>query len=100
MSTLNFYRPSIVVNSFASSGIYPINRAVIFDDHLKTGLTFNTDSEQLEKDYTQKESSDHAESQCLNEKVFKTYLSVLKTSVKEKYEKRQAEGYNLNNEHK
>lgn len=90
----DFYRPNIVVNSFASSGIYPVNRAVISDDQLKTGLTFNPDDEQTENDSKQKEaeSSDHVESQSINEKVFNTYVSVLKTPVKEKYRKRQEIG--------
>lgn len=93
----DFYRPNIVVNSFASSGIYPVNKAVISDDQLKTGLTFNPDDEQTENDSKQKEaeSSHHVESQSINEKVFNTYVSELKTPVKKKYMKRQEEGYNV-----
>lgn len=95
----DFYRPSIVVNSFKSSGIYPVNRAVISDDQLKTGLTFNlADDDQTEivqHEPKKAGTSEQAGSQDINEKVFNTYVSVLKTPVKEKYKKRQEKGYNV-----
>ena len=38
------------MNSFASSGIYPVNRAGISDEQLMTDLTFNPDDEEAEKE--------------------------------------------------
>lgn len=35
-----FYKPSIVVNSFHSAGLYPVNLDVITCEQLKTNLTF------------------------------------------------------------
>ncbi|KAH3883174.1 hypothetical protein DPMN_007127 [Dreissena polymorpha] len=39
--------PLTVVNSFWSSGIYPIDSAVITSTHLKTGLTNSQKTESL-----------------------------------------------------
>lgn len=82
------------MNSFASSGIYPVNRAVISDEQLKTGLIFNPDDEETEKETVQSEAgpSEPTENESISVKVFNTYVSVLTTPAKEKYHKRQEEG--------
>ncbi|XP_053394427.1 uncharacterized protein LOC123524787 isoform X2 [Mercenaria mercenaria] len=38
---LLFYKPLILINSFISSGIYPVNSTVIKDSDLKHGLTYS-----------------------------------------------------------
>lgn len=47
---LLFYKPLTVINSFKTSGIYPVNANAVSKDQLKTGITF---SETQEKDQTE-----------------------------------------------
>ena len=38
-----FYKPLTFINSFKSSGIYPVDSKVISDNQLKPGLTYVAD---------------------------------------------------------
>ena len=79
----DFYIPNIVVNSFNSSRMYPVTRAVISDNQLKTGLTFKLadedQTENVQNEPTKAGTSEQAGSQDINDKVFNTYVNVLKT---------------------
>jgi hypothetical protein len=45
---LNFYKPLTVVNSFKSTGIFPIDRSKISESHLKPAMTFQSLSSEKE----------------------------------------------------
>ncbi|KAH3801198.1 hypothetical protein DPMN_154845 [Dreissena polymorpha] len=90
----DFYKPSTVVISFRSSGIYPVNRAVIVDAQLKTNYTF---SEPIEKksDKNNEDLGQEKGAVDVHEKVFHVFESVLSTPVTRKYEQRINEKYDV-----
>lgn len=105
---LLFYKPLTVINSFKSSGIYPVDGNAISDDQLTSGLTF---AEMIPDNpvTTIGVPDDQSESSKQEEKLdskkvgeeermkiaFEAYQSVLNTPVREKYGRRIQEGYGV-----
>ncbi|KAJ8304426.1 hypothetical protein KUTeg_018009 [Tegillarca granosa] len=98
----DFYKPNIVVNSFCSAGIYSVNRDVITTEQLKTNLTFTEPESSTSRSTATepeiqpvKDQANPQPSTDVNEEVFKAYESVLSTPVKQKYERRLEEKFDI-----
>ncbi|KAJ8299460.1 hypothetical protein KUTeg_023520 [Tegillarca granosa] len=98
----DFYKPNIVVNSFRSAGIYPVNRDVITTERLKTNLTLTEPEPSTSRSTATepeiqpvKDQANPQSSTDVNEEVFKAYESVLPTPVKQKYEQRLEEKFDI-----
>ncbi|KAK3096946.1 hypothetical protein FSP39_005022 [Pinctada imbricata] len=97
---LQFYKPLTIVNSFKSSGIYPVDSTVISDDELKPGLTF-IDQAASEMDIcTQKPKEPIKEPVTADEiknarGALEVFQSVLSTPKKQLYNQRVQENYDL-----
>lgn len=84
------------MNSFTSSGIYPVDRSVISEDQLKTALTFDTEIEKKSTSTSDgQKKTQTVDSNTIDEQVFNAYASVLKTPIRQKYLRRQEEGYDI-----
>ena len=90
---LEFYKPKIIVGSFKGAGIFPVNRNAVSDKSLKPSLTFmNPEHEHMETDKSQCEERDDDVGSRL---AFEAYNAAISTPVREKYEKRLSEGYDV-----
>ncbi|XP_038046939.1 uncharacterized protein LOC119721120 [Patiria miniata] len=81
-TVLAFYKPLTVMNSFKSSGIYPINREAISNEKLKPSLTFKSKT-------PQDEPSTSVPSQRADD-AFQVFRSVLDEATVTEYEKRMS----------
>ncbi|XP_056003489.1 uncharacterized protein LOC130049641 [Ostrea edulis] len=101
---LLFYKPLTVINSFRSSGIYPVDGNIITVDQLKSGLTFESmltdDSSPTTSGGTSSTQEQISGTKDINEEekmkiAFEAFQSVLTTPVRDKYEERLREGYDV-----
>jgi len=92
---LLFYRPLTVVNSFRSSGIYPVDGNAVRSEVLKPGLTFSGESSvESSKEVTEKPSQMQPSStDCLG--ALQALESALDTPVRTKNRPRIEEGYDI-----
>lgn len=67
-----FYKPSITVNSFRATGIFPVNRAAISDSMLKPSQTFETSPRKVQE---KPEDAQSGSSDTTAGKVYSTALS-------------------------
>ena len=91
---LLFYKPLTVINSFRSSGIYPVDRNVISSTQLKPGITFTGAAQDIVDEIPsscKRDTSDESNAAG----ALKALESVLATPVRDKYSKRIEEGYDI-----
>ena len=91
---LLFYKPLTVINSFRSSGVYPVDSSVVPSTQLKPGLTFAEASQDIADEVPTSSKSDSAE-ECKAAGALQALDSVLTTPVRDKYSKRIEEGYDI-----
>jgi len=92
---LLFYKPLTVINSFKSSGIFPVDGNVISADQLKTGLTFQSSPVKVQEDEKQTDKSEKLEEKVKVKGALEALQSVLDTPTQAKYTRRLQEGYNI-----
>ena len=105
---LAFYKPSIIINSFRSSGIYPVSRAAVPNDRLKPSITYS-DSKPVSGDLTESPDTNSSKrnSRCSNDgskvaddnkadELLKMYSAVLGTPMRERYDEKLNAGHDLN----
>ena len=94
---LLFYKPLTVINAFKASGIYPVDGSVITLATLKPGITYALAGSEPEltiiPDEKTKKTSDKKDSGALL--AFQAFDSALSTPVREKYQRRLDEGYDI-----
>jgi len=91
---LLLYRSLTVVNSFISSGIYPVDSNAVRSEVLKPGLTFSGESSsESSKEETEKPSQMQSSTDCLG--ALKVLESALDTPVRTKNRTRIEEGYDI-----
>lgn len=92
---MKFYKPDIIVGSFKGAGIFLLNRNAVPITSLKPPLTFINSPVTSSKNNV-RENSNSTEMQSNGFQIaFQTYNFTISTPVREKYEKRDAEGYNI-----
>jgi hypothetical protein len=105
---LMFYKPLTVINSFKSSGIYPLDSTVISSDQLKPGITY-MDAEEPSTSTTPDVPEEPSTSTTPDVPLPTTTCdeiqkasgalaaleSVLSTPIRETYHKRLQEGYDI-----
>lgn len=92
---MKFYKPSIIVGSFKGAGIFPVNRDAVSITSLKPSLTFlNSPVTSCKNNVRENLNSTEMQSNGF-QIAFQTYNSTISTPVREKYEKRDAEGYDI-----
>ena len=94
---MNFYKPSTIINSFRSSGIYPVSREAVPNDRLKPSLTYDKAVSEHSKEPPGKgfskpvskcsDSSKVTESRNAEE-LLKMYSEVLGTPVRDRYDEK------------
>lgn len=96
---LLFYRPLTVINSFKTSGIYPVDSTVVTSTMLKPGLTYTEESEapelKMSCESTMEKSLPSQSPEDDATVAIKTFESVLSTPVRSKYKKRITENYDI-----
>ncbi|XP_060604840.1 uncharacterized protein LOC132757544 isoform X2 [Ruditapes philippinarum] len=91
---LLFYKPLTVVNSFKSSGIYPVDSTKVRDSDLKPGFTYtHTDDEVEESGKAQQTKSSQEELDAQG--ALRAFEKALTTPIRKKYKTRMEEGYNV-----
>jgi hypothetical protein len=93
---LKFYKPSIIVGSFKGAGIFPVNRNAVSVCSLKPSLTFAASPIKDSAPGTSgtEKELDHDKSDGF-QVSFDTYNTVISTPVRERYERREEEGYDV-----
>ncbi|XP_055997363.1 uncharacterized protein LOC130047104 [Ostrea edulis] len=81
---LLFYKPLTVINSFKSSGIYPIDASAVASSKFKTGHTFNEPDHQENSEKPSEEKNSEARKA---EFALEAIESELSTLTKDKYQK-------------
>ena len=107
-ANLAFYKPSIIINSFRSSGIYPVSREAVPNDRLKPSITYS-DSKPVSGDLTESPDTNSSKrnSRCSNDgskvaddnkadELLKMYSAVLGTPMRERYDEKLNAGHDLN----
>lgn len=96
---LLFYKPLTVINSFKSSGIYPIDGNMITKDHLKPGLTFQVEEHGKQADSGRaspiEKHNVHIDETDKAQFALEALKSVLATPTRRKYENRIDEEYDI-----
>lgn len=92
---MKIYKPSIIVGSFKGAGIFPLNRNAVSITSLKPSLTFiNSPVTSCKNNVRVISNSTEMQSNGF-QIAFQTYNSTISTPVREKYEKRDVEGYDI-----
>lgn len=92
---LLFYRPLTVINSFKSSGIYPVDSTVISATLLKPGLTFCEETDTCQNSETPSEEKGNKSNLRDSLGALTALESALDTPVRQKYKQRIEEGYDI-----
>ena len=90
---LLFYKPLTVINSFRSSGIYPVDSSAISSEALKPGLTFT--SEETTRDEGKPNEEHQTSQQSDAQGALEALEGALPTPVRLKYKERVNEGYDV-----
>ncbi|XP_052219882.1 uncharacterized protein LOC127837083 isoform X2 [Dreissena polymorpha] len=90
---LQFYKPITVINSFKSSGIYPVDSSVITSEMLKPALTFSG-PESVADQHAATEDSQVSAEVTKAKGALEVFEETLSTPSRDRYRKRIQEGYN------
>lgn len=99
---LLFYKPLTIINSFKSSGIYPVDSTVVTSSVLKPSLTFSEPETSPSMSSTELSSTSahtvedpHDQSAKDSASALQVFESVLQTPVRLKYKRRIQENYDI-----
>lgn len=92
---LLFYRPLTVINSFKSSGIYPVDSTVVTSTMLKPSLTFTDETETCDSACTPEPAQEETVTRNGAFDALHVFESVLATPVRTKYKERIDENYDI-----
>ncbi|XP_046571695.1 jerky protein homolog-like [Haliotis rubra] len=95
---LLFYKPPTVINSFRSSGIFPVDSSVITLDHVKPVLTFAVCEEHegpSSNATTVTQTHSISDENTGAAMALRSLEDALSTPLREKYQKRIQEGYDV-----